>query len=144
MNGIELGSIMIKIQKISLFVAMEFKIIDGKRFHIDESRHSKLIWIPSEKYLYSKKNQRNGKVEFICYQYVSADSKKKVEKFPIAFYMIFIVKYFLQRVLKVVRVVRLVLFYTVMGPSIEIRLIILRMVIMKHNMKTYVQPLISK
>lgn len=57
---------------------MEYKIIDGKRFHKDESRRSKLVWVPSEKYLYSKIVQRNGKIEYMCYQHVSADPKKRV------------------------------------------------------------------
>lgn len=57
---------------------MEYKIIDGKRFHLNESRRSKLLWVPSEKYLYSKINKRNNKIEYICYQHVSADPKKKV------------------------------------------------------------------
>lgn len=57
---------------------MEYKIIDGKRFHKDESRRSKLVWVPSEKYLYSKIVQRNGKIEYMCYKHVSADPNKRV------------------------------------------------------------------
>lgn len=67
---------------------MDYVIIDGKRFNGDEKKRSKLIWVPNEKYLYSKKTQRGENVEFCCYQSVLADPKKKVWieiTFPIKF-----------------------------------------------------------
>lgn len=42
---------------------MNFEEIEGKR------KGSKLVWIPEEKYLYSKKDERaDGKRIYLCYQ----------------------------------------------------------------------------
>lgn len=35
-----------------------------------------LFWIPEEKYLYAKKEERSGKIECICYQSILTNPKK--------------------------------------------------------------------
>lgn len=41
---------------------MKFEFIEGFR------EGCRLLWIPNEKHLYAKKNYRNNKTEYICYQ----------------------------------------------------------------------------
>lgn len=49
---------------------MNFEIIKGKR-------GGDLLYVPSEKMLYVFKVERNGSKEFVCYQTIMTDTKKK-------------------------------------------------------------------
>lgn len=56
---------------------MEFIIVDGKRFNANDKKRSKLLWMPSEKHLYFRKNIRGGNIEYACYQGILTDRKKR-------------------------------------------------------------------
>lgn len=52
----------------------EFEKIRGHR------TDSTLYWIPEEKFLYVKKEERGNKIECICYQTVLTNSNRKVDR----------------------------------------------------------------
>lgn len=49
----------------------EYELIRGLR------RDSKIIWVPTDKCLYVRKESRRGCDEYICYQTILGDAKKK-------------------------------------------------------------------
>lgn len=75
---------------------MEYEIIDGKRFNGNKNKVSKLLWVPREKHLYVKKVTRNDKTEFICYQTILTNRKKKVRIDFTILYFKPIFRYFFQ------------------------------------------------
>lgn len=53
---------------------MEYEYVQGFR------RTSNLVWLPIEKLLYAKHDNRNGKAEFVCYQKVLQNNKNQNNK----------------------------------------------------------------
>lgn len=59
---------------------MKYELIKGFR------RNANVLWSPDEKFLYTQQCERNGKVEYICYQrilydkYIVEENRKKMKK----------------------------------------------------------------